>query len=85
MVTINWQEPPFTESGPSATAKWDDVREALRKKPGKWALIAPGCTTSLASQWRKSPSWAWFELTCRRGDNPRGKADIYARYVGSAS
>lgn len=78
---IVWQDPP-----PDGRARnnWTAVAAALRARPGEWALVASGASSSLATQIRSGRRVAFgpagsFEAVSRK--RPDGKHDIYARAV----
>lgn len=62
-----------------------EVREALKDRPGEWAIVHTTVNSALAWQWRdKFPD---FETTTRvtdqKDDKGRRLTDIHARYVGA--
>lgn len=76
---IVWQDPPA-----DGRSRWAEVANALRARPGQWALVASGASSSLATQIRSGRRVAFrparsFEATSRK--RPDGKYDIYARAV----
>lgn len=78
---IVWQDPP--PDGRTVT-NWNAVAAALRARPGEWALVASGVSSSLATQIRSGRRVAFrparsFDATSRK--RPDGKHDIYARAV----
>lgn len=85
-TTIVWADPPPKVGGighsgatfPRAT------EDALRANPGRWALVAKG--VALSSVGWLSASRPGFEFTSRRAGlgYPKGRGDIYARFVGDA-
>ena len=81
MVDIQWAEPPARRRG--RPEKWLAVCDALRERPGEWALIRRG-RTSDAQPWRDGRIAGTmpgeFEATTRSAGD--GKYDIYVRYVG---
>ncbi len=85
-TTIVWADPPPKVGGigrpsrifPRAT------EDALRAHPGRWALVAKEVPSSVVG-WL-SESRPGFEFTSRRAGlgYPKGRGDIYARFVGDA-
>ena len=85
-TTIVWADPPPKAGGhrsdgatfPRAT------EDALRAHPGRWALVAKG--VSLSSPGWLSASRPGFEFTSRSAGlgYPKGRGDLYARFVGDA-
>ena len=90
MSIVRWEDPP--PHGLSGMSKYSATAAALRKRPGKWALVVEGLKTStagsLAYQIRKgrepfAPA-ASFESRCV-GAAGGTDARVYARYVGGES
>lgn len=82
---VKFEEPPTARGGRAESERNKEIAEALRKKPGKWALVAEGeKNDGLAVRIRtgKAKSFAvgTWEATSRR--NEEGTIDIYARFVG---
>ena len=82
---IKWQEPPAERRG---RAPWDEIAEALRGRPGAWALVGENIDASQATRIKKGGLSAFapagsFEAVTRK--NEGDKHDIYARYVGEVS
>lgn len=85
---VRWEDPPPHGN----RSQWQPVAEALRERPGEWALIAEGLKSGSAgamsnaikvgrfSCWR--PAGTFESRTSARGD---GLTDLYARYVGGDS
>lgn len=82
-MTLTWQEPPPSPYQ-GTHGRYSVVADALRERPGEWALILNAKSQSHAGQLRLSPYFAGgFELTSRKAAN--GRYDIYARYIGATS
>jgi hypothetical protein len=84
MTEIKWQSPP-RRSSPNASLFPEEVRAALKSRPGEWAVVHTTPTQSLAGSWRSRYGAEGFEFTSRavRGSSPT-QFEIYARYVGEA-
>ncbi|AYN59042.1 hypothetical protein PBI_RYAN_52 [Arthrobacter phage Ryan] len=75
MVEIIWQDPPPRKAG--AQGAYAQLIEALKKNPGRWALVS--------KDWKTSSPPAAFrqagcEATCRRNADKKSWS-IYARYA----
>jgi hypothetical protein len=87
---LRWEDPPAEHGNakPKKPSKYQPIADALRSRPGQWALIAAGRTTGSAGS---------FSHGMRHGVNPwapagsfeakivgpaSGLAKVYARYVG---
>lgn len=90
---IRWEDPPAAK-GPGLGAAWGPVADALRARPGEWALIeegAPATTTANHVSHGKIAAFrppGSFEAVARsRGRDSIGQRqhDIYARFVGAES
>lgn len=82
---VKFEEPPTTRGGRAESERNKEIAEALRKKPGKWALVAEGeKNDGLAVRIRtgKAKSFAdgVWEATSRR--NEENTIDIYAKFLG---
>ena len=82
MSDIVWQDPPPKSRGPGGNDKHAAFREAVRQRPGKWAILrvakSPTQTSGIT---QNHDVWAGFEATSRKRDDGEG-FDIYVRYVG---
>lgn len=86
MTDIKWEAPEPDGRGRGA---WDDTAEALRSRPGEWALVAEDVSASTAIAIKRARLAAFapagsFEAVSRSASNNR-RARIYARYVGGES
>jgi hypothetical protein len=89
---IRWEEPPPHGNTllPRSRNKYQAAADALRGRPGEWALIAEGITTGSAGSLTNGirtgkpsvfrPAGA-FEARCV-GSAGSTSARVYARYVG---
>lgn len=81
MKDIVWQDPPITSAARSRTPEIDDFVNALKARPGVWALWhRPVGYASAGTEWRRSSG---VETACRR--RPDGKYDLYVRWPASPS
>lgn len=77
---IKW-ETPEEDKGGRKPGKWVAIAEALKERPGEWALVAE-------DDWVQSARHTLVpngcEVSCRGVNKPvAGKAEkIYARYIG---
>jgi len=85
-MTVEFREPPSPKGGPSAN-KYGDVAEALKERPGEWAMIVAGGHHNLVPRIKAGTIPAFrpagaYEATAR--SNESGRFDVYARFVGDA-
>lgn len=89
---IRWEPPPphgNTGKRRGKPYKYQPIADALRAKPGEWAVAAEGIGTGPAGGLTNRIKAGWtcfapagaFEAVCRGPAN--GTATVYARYVGS--
>lgn len=86
-IEVTFEEPPASKGGRAESPRNREIAEALRKKPGSWALIAKGekndgLAVRIRSGKAKSFAEGTWEATSRRNDD--NTIDIYARFVGDA-
>lgn len=82
---VKFEEPPATKGGRAESPRNREIAEALRAKPGEWALVAQGeKNDGLAVRIRtgkaKSFSEGVWEATSRFVSDEEG-IDIYARFI----
>jgi hypothetical protein len=87
-LAVKWQTPPESKTS-GRPSKNQHVAEALRARPGQWALIheaaASRSFTTIIMKGRVTafePAGEFEAVSRRRQD---GRFDIYARFVGPAS
>lgn len=75
-MSVNWQDPPPTKAGRSASKHRRDLIAELKKHPGRWALGEErAARSSGVSNWKK----LGCEATSRTRDDGEGY-DIYVRW-----
>jgi len=80
---IRWEDPPD-----GAVYQWDEIADALRDRPGEWALIVEpasvSLTTTLAYQIRNGyrPAFQPAGSFQAKAYVKSGDLRVYARYVG---
>lgn len=83
MPDITWQDPPPRRS---STKRYGVIRDALRQRPGEWALIRRGASSASAATMRRAVVWEGFEIRSVTTDNKTAggtpRHDVYARFVG---
>lgn len=93
-AVIRWEEPPPDHGNkrPSKPLKYQEAADAMRARPGDWALIAEGKCQGTAGglAWRVrnglgpfAPPRA-FEAKCV-GPTGGVSSKVYARYLGDGS
>ena len=91
MTEIVWEGPPASARG-GRHAKYEHlwIAEALRGRPGDWALILEDVPATIAHQIKRGILKAYrpagsFEARTVSVDVSKGRAaKIYARYVGAS-
>lgn len=91
---IRWEEPPSEHGNakPKPPAKFQAAADAMRARPGEWALIAEGKAPGTAGGmvWRIKNGVGpfapprTFEAKCV-GPAGGSSSKVYARYVGEVS
>jgi len=79
-VSIEFKNPPARTvrgQAPETTA----ILDALQSRPGDWALIKTDVSAAAGSAWSKRDG---IEVRVTSIGKPKGKWDIYARWVGTA-
>jgi len=77
---IEWEEPPKGRSG-SYRGRVALFVEALKARPGVWAVYARGARTRLAATNKRRYHGTDWSCRAERVDGPRTYT-IYARWVG---
>jgi hypothetical protein len=88
-VTVNlglkWGDPPGAGRRVYDNTKWARIADALRERPGEWALVTENGTSGSNSNAlhllaRRGPG---FEVTSRK--QPDNTVNVWARYVGNGA
>lgn len=78
-TVIDWAEPPAVSRG-ARPSKFDPVIEALKEKPGEWALVLEDVNSASARVFIKKGC----EITTRSTGKNDGKVNVYARFPGDS-
>jgi hypothetical protein len=82
-MTIEFKNPPVSEiSKRGLGAETQSVIDALKARPGEWALIKKDVNPSVSTWCKKH---AGIEAKASTIGHPKGKCDVYARWVGATS
>lgn len=85
MSEIVWAEPPFSGGG-HPHGKYKAALSAVRERPGEWAMIGRHSSQTAVNIKRGLVAGAERGEFDAVGRNQKdGKADIYVRYIGTAS
>ena len=81
VTTIQFKNPPERKAAAKRphTPRTQGVLDALAARPGEWALITEDTYPATTSWWKKQPG---IEAKSSTIDKPKGKVDVYARWVG---
>ena len=80
---IEFKNPPVgATTKRSIGAETQAVIDELKARPGEWALIKTNVNPSVSTWWKKR---AGIEAKASTIGHPKGKCDVYARWVGEAS
>jgi hypothetical protein len=90
---IRWEEPPKKHGNASASrpSKYSAAAEALRARPGEWAVVAEdmrsGSAGSLANRIRTGagPFGPAKQFEAKSVGPVGGSVRVYARYVGDGA
>jgi len=82
-MTIEFKNPPVSEKpgrgiGPETQA----TINALKARPGEWALIKKDVNPSVSTWWKKR---AGIEAKASTIGHAKGRCDVYARWIGDAA
>jgi hypothetical protein len=91
-VIIRWKEPPpHGNTKPKVPSKYQPHADALRRRPGRWGVVAEGMKTGTAAtlshkiRTGQGP-WAPGGFESRVvGTQGSTNAVVYARYVGEVT
>ena len=85
MNDFQWEDPEAVDAGPG-TSRWVDRLAPLMEAPERWAnlgVYADSTGALLKNGTLRIPEGRW-EFTCRRRGLPKGRAYLFARYLGPA-
>jgi hypothetical protein len=87
MEEIEWAEPPPAKGKAYPKGVYVEIADALRKNPGQWAIVKQDCQGNLALFIRTGRTKGFtpagsFEAVSRANGLGRGRATVYARFVG---
>ena len=83
MSAVRWENPEKI-SGGGGGSPWVERLTPLTEKPGEWANLGVFCDSTgalLKNGTLRTPPGRW-EFTCRRRELPKGRAYLFARYLG---
>ncbi|MDN4644969.1 hypothetical protein [Arthrobacter sp. PsM3] len=75
---IEFKNPP-KNPGRGIHPETQAILDALQSRPGEWALIKTDVSAAAGTNWKKREG---FEVRSSSIGKPRGKWDIYARWIG---
>lgn len=81
MTAIKFQNPPAPSRGRGKSHETQQIITALKARPGEWALIKENVASANGTTWNKREG---FEARIVGIGKPKGKYDIYVRWVGEA-
>jgi hypothetical protein len=80
---LTWQNPPARKKQTyTSRPETQAIIDALKSRPGEWALIKKDVSVNTTTWWKKRPG---IEAKSSTMGKPQGKCDVYARYVGIAA
>lgn len=84
-MTVEWSDPPLPRRGPNNGKRWPAIADALRERPGEWALVAENVDPSTVSnitrgRYAGMPAGS-FEATGRRVGDGSSRVNVWARFV----
>jgi hypothetical protein len=94
MDVVRWEEPPKEHGNkrPAAPSRYQPIADALRSRPGEWAVVmdgkSPGSAGSFAYRVRNGVGpFAPAKHFDAKAIGPAGgsSSTVYARYVGDGT
>lgn len=81
-MTIEFKNPPKPSkpAGKPIGAETQAIIDALKARPGEWALIKKDVNPNTSSWWKKRPG---VEAKASTIGHAKNKCDVYARWVGT--
>lgn len=80
-MELTWTAPPPAKFGSRYAARLNEIVDALKARPGDWALLGASKQTSGLGSASLRKRGCKIAVRTR----PDGQYDIYARWVGDAS
>ena len=79
---IEFKDPPkpSRRAGRDIGPETRSIIVALKSRPDEWALIKEDVFVSASTWWKKRPG---IEAKASTIGKPKGKCDVYARWVGT--
>lgn len=81
---IEWAEPPPTSRGGTRNSSTAQFVEAVKARPGQWAIFKKGSKAGVVSNKDRYPDMEWRSVTEENEPNAQRTYTIYGRYVGGA-
>ena len=79
-MTIEFRNPPVGKTTSRGIgSETQAIIDALRSRPGQWALIKSDVNPNTTQWWKKRPG---IEAKSSTIGKPKNKCDVYARWVG---
>lgn len=82
-MSVEFVDPPPNKTRSIVT---DDVRFALRSRPGEWACVARSSksTASVYGVAKRDPRWQARTVSAGKDEQGRPLVDLYMRWVGDS-
>lgn len=78
---IEFVDPPKPTKVRGVTAETKAILDALKSRPGVWALIKKDASTSAVTHWGRRDGVESKGVTAGK---TKGRCDVYARWVGES-
>lgn len=79
-MNIVFKNPPTSDApGRGTSPEVQAVIDALKARPGEWALIKEDVNVNVSTWWKKRPG---LEAKASTIGKAKSKCDVYARWVG---
>ena len=79
---IEFKNPPSAGKNTGPRQATLDILNALQSRPGEWALIKRDVTPAAMTIWKRREN---IEVRSSSIGKPKGKCDLYARWIGAES
>lgn len=77
---IEFKNPPTAKVVRRVGPETQAILDALKARPGQWALIKEDTNPNTTSWWKKRPG---IEAKSSTIGKPKNRVDVYARWVGA--